>query len=293
MLGSRWSMPGGGAFVRLERPGRERFDGYRYGPEIYYDFEDQAYDPRYQRSPSGIAYPEYVGGRGLGGRQGFGGRETGRRGLEPQYRFAQPSSKMATGGKDGIGFQKAISKLFKQVQKAEATYGHFRDEFDDEVGQVKKYIASDVYESLWQSKLAGKSDKKVYQESDDATDAEETQVQFDEVETALVPALNAAVQAMISEKGSSPRSKNRVDFFLRLQEKVRMAQVQIVELLEKAGNSHEDCESFLTELGLLKTLVDPDQPHNKDLKLGDSGDGGSGSEGGSQAQENGAENGWD
>lgn len=217
---------------------------------------DQRYDDRFDRRPSNDM--QYRGER----RQGF---EPSRGAVvyRQRDRSHAPESQ-----KNGLPFAKAIIKLYEQLEKAEQTYQSFMSEYDIDVVNIRKYAKPEIVSELWILKVAGKRNSKLVLAGGESVPMEgEIQENFEDMKQKLVRSLEGVLQ-------SNVRQLNPVhtDAAKRLQRKVETANEQIVELLEGAPQTRENCNSLLNEIDLLKHLVNPRDEKNKVFKSNSQGE---------------------
>jgi len=96
----------------------------------------------------------------------------------------------------------------------------------------------------------------------------EDREKLEEVKQKLIQLLEGVLHSDVKQK-----SLAQTDAAKRLQKKIETASEQIVELLDGAPQTREQCDALLTELELLKNLVNPDDDKNRFFKS--TGQGGS------------------
>lgn len=192
----------------------------------------------------------------------FDGEQRRSRGLSPMQR---------SGGeeimRENISFGKGLKKLFRQILQAEKLYGNFRSEYDSDISGVTKYANEDILNKLWISKVKGKKNPGDYEGShgqavEDAFLASPAE-KFDAMSDKVSDALSGALDSFREETPQSRKQIPRVEAARRMAQKVGTASEQILDLLESAARGREYCSALLSELGLLKTLIDPNTEQNK------------------------------
>lgn len=156
-------------------------------------------------------------------------------------------------------FGVAMRKLHKQIMLAENFYGEFQSQFDNDVESVKNYAKADLLTVLWRCKV---------KKGKEGAFAEGGLERFEGIARKVAHALQAAVESHISESSRPPQRASHKDSAKRLQGKVEIANDQIMELLSQATNSREYCEGLLSELEMLKALIDPRAEKNRGLYRG-------------------------
>jgi len=196
---------------------------------------------------------------------------------------SQPAKKPSS-----VSFRKAMRKLYDQLQRAADFYGKFRDDFDNDTINVKKYAPEPTMIDLWVSRLIGKrarQDSVTSKNGNEDDDFGKSQVEeFDKMKKAVTKVLQDAVGSdIIGESQDSRWDTTRKDTAIRLQEKVEIANEQILDLLESVTKGREHCVQLLDEIDLLKKLIDPEDDKNKGLYRGGGGENtGNGGEGGQE-----------
>ena len=172
-----------------------------------------------------------------------------------------------------VSFTRAMRKLYRESAKAETFYQGFYDDFNSEIQPIKQYATQGIRVELWQLKsgrVATDRRNSASTEVDDRSDQEGSPEQFSEKfdawEDKVNRAMQAAIDATLGESSSATRkTNNRLDSRKRLQKKVEVCSEQIADLLQKAPEDHDDCKALLSELGALKTLIDPDDEKNLEV----------------------------
>ncbi|KAK6582777.1 hypothetical protein PZA11_005185 [Diplocarpon coronariae] len=183
-----------------------------------------------------------------------------------QFRMAAPA-------KNAIPFGRAMIKLHKVIGKAEDFYNQFLSNYDSDIAAVKPYAKSEVLNKLWIMKVTGKADDCSYGDGEENSEGEGSLDRFNEWRKKVTLTLKDAVDCKISEGQEPRKSTSRVESMERLRKKVATANEQLKVLLHDAKNGRESCRVLLVELGLLKTLVDPEAESNQGLlKAGDDSD---------------------
>ncbi|OWO97784.1 hypothetical protein B2J93_8895 [Marssonina coronariae] len=209
-------------------------------------------------------------------------RGSGSRRQGPEVtRFRYPSDhhdhprqfRMAAPAKNAIPFGRAMIKLHKVIGKAEDFYNQFLSNYDSDIAAVKPYAKSEVLNKLWIMKVTGKADDCSYGDGEENSEGEGSLDRFNEWRKKVTLTLKDAVDCKISEGQEPRKSTSRVESMERLRKKVATANEQLKVLLHDAKNGRESCRVLLVELGLLKTLVDPEAESNQGLlKAGDDSD---------------------
>lgn len=208
-------------------------------------------------------------------------RMTGRVPLKPVFfdsehrqlrsRVAEPRR---VGGK--VPFGRAMRKLHKELEKAEAFYKGFYNDFDADIQSIKAFATQDIRADLWLLKagrLPGDRKSSDSTEGNDDNDQEKSPEQlsqkFDGWEEKVNRAMQTAIDARIGESSSPNRKiETRLDSRRRLQRKVEVASEQIADLLQKAADDRDGCKALLSELDALKALIDPDDQKNSEMYKG-------------------------
>jgi len=186
----------------------------------------------------------------------------------------------------GLSFGKAIKSLHEVLGKADHFYTDFQQNFDNEVQNVS-YANKEMKKMMWSMKMAAPSQEV----GQDDKPAEKWQTLFAEQRSGLYIAMKAFLNVSLSQGDNKSTKATTLAAWNRLQEKVETASNQIMELLKLATKDHEHCKALLSEVQLLKDLVNPDKPENKGLfEAGDGGvSGGKENKGGSNDGEGQAE----
>ncbi|KAJ5054888.1 uncharacterized protein L3040_001150 [Drepanopeziza brunnea f. sp. 'multigermtubi'] len=196
-------------------------------------------------------------------RQMEGGRMPGPRYPLEQYDPHHRSRRVAH-SKDGVPFGKAMIKLFKDIGKAEEFYGSFVTDYEDEISTLKRYAPSELLNKLWIARVEGKPDGGSFDEGEEIPEGEKSFVMFEEKKSMLIRSMEGAANSMIIES-RSPKHEVRAEAQKRLREKVQTAHKLIMALLDGAPRKHSQCKSLLSELGMLKALVNPEEDANRGL----------------------------
>ncbi|CZT06475.1 uncharacterized protein RAG0_12180 [Rhynchosporium agropyri] len=196
------------------------------------------------------------------------------------FRQERPNEEMAEQGKVAVSFSKAMKKLHKELMDAETAYQTYQDTFDGEMNQIRGYATRKVMVNLWDRKWTGKKEK----EDSDAEESSETTEIFmqthEKLKEKLESALRDATGSVVEGKGSI--QLGNAD---RLQQKVHVARKQILDLLKKVPDDRDYCASLLSELTLLRNLVDPETSKMLFAPGGGSGDGANNAEEQEQEQD--------
>lgn len=261
---------------RIERGDRQRYDSLtdRYGrPSDYYiGFEDLTIDARGRPSDVRVVDVRTIDPRCLDTRASPPGRayqghfestlpRADHRDREPRLRSAM------AGRKSSVSLGRGMKKLHKVLGKSEDFFSTFLSGFDQDMNSIEKYVTLEIQEELWRLKVAGKRDKRTikddqYQQEDEG---EKPKKKFEEKKKDLNHALQLALTVRLDEEKDTSKAKARLESAGRLQEKIRVANDQISELLEKATKDRDHCSALINEIRLLRALVDPDGEGNKDL----------------------------
>lgn len=167
---------------------------------------------------------------------------------------------------DSLPFGKAMKKLYKQITQAEQFYSDFQNNFDADIQAIQGYATEDILKVLWELKVRGRRSRS--RDSQQGS-PERGSEKFEIMQRKVAQALEMAVESRVNDWiGRSKKSSPKIDSSKRLQKKVETANDQILDLLHHAAHSREYCEALLSELELLKTLIDPDLDKNKGLYRG-------------------------
>jgi hypothetical protein len=273
MMGSR--------YPRLSRvPPMRRDRGGRVGVDSFIDggfyLEDLNIDPFFQRKmgsrlPDGFDFDPrtFDRRRGSDGRRIFDERPFPLRsdiihddnGMEHGLAMAQSRS-------NPLPFGRAMKNLHNQLGKAEELYSRFQSEYENEIAAVKKYTKARTLSSMWASKVKGERDPQTFAEDEDRLaddDIEKFDQNFADMEKKVAAALRTAVSSTLNMVQSSEKQQARFQASKRLQQRLRLALQQFMDLMEKAKESGEHCRYLVDELQKFQALVNPDSEMNKEL----------------------------
>ncbi|KUJ08872.1 uncharacterized protein LY89DRAFT_690843 [Mollisia scopiformis] len=257
-----------------ERGDRPRYDSVtdRYGrpSDFYVGFEDLSIDARGHTSDVRVVDVRTIDPRYLDTRTSPSGR--GYQGhLEsnfPNHRDREPRLRSAMSSrKSSVSFGRGMKKLSRVLTKSEEYFSQFIGDFDQDMNSTEKYATLEIQEQLWRLKVAGKRDKRTIKDDQNhqEEDGEKPKKKFEEKRKDLIHALQLALTVRLDEDRDTSKAKARIETANRLQDKIRVANDQISELLDKSTKDRDHCGALLNEIRLLKNLIDPEMDGNKDL----------------------------
>jgi len=271
------------SLLRRDRSKRRGFDPRRdkhsHGREIC--FEDLAIDPRM----ASVFHTRSIDARNFDPRiirEEQSVRELPpKSGLLDEYGDPRLRSRIVGRGRgpNSLPFGRAMNKLFRQLEQAEKFYGDFQLEYDSDISEIKKYATVEVLSALWILKVKGGRDRRDSLGSQhtmgDEISSERATERFEAMQRKTIQSLEGALTSTLNEGPRlSRRQMTRIESAKRLQRKVDIANEQILDLLESATRGREYCEGLLSELELLKALIDPINEKNRELYKGGRDDGG-------------------
>ncbi|KAK0121481.1 hypothetical protein ONS95_009775 [Cadophora gregata] len=195
-------------------------------------------------------------------------RENGRREQQAMRRTDQTHHSragMAGQGKEGEPLGKAMKKLHKWLVDVENAYGEFQGGFDEDTKEVKRYAKTTSLVDLWRRKFEGKN---VGVPGEDEAEQDEQTEEFAERHSTMKQKLAAAMDTAILAKAGEIKGLGaaiRHENVSRLKEKVETAKFHIMDVMEKMPRDREFCVALLSELAVLKQIIDPEQEATKKL----------------------------
>ena len=171
---------------------------------------------------------------------------------------------------DVIPFSLAIKELHHQLGLAVAFYINFDSEYGKDIAQIKKYATGEILENLWarkvrRSKDPGTAAQDRYHNRDGDNLIAEYEDRFAIWKRKLSHALSGAITSGLGESSHDDRNSTRHQSKIRLVDKIRMANRQLRPLLDTAWKRRELCRDLITELKMLKGLVDPGKGNREAL----------------------------
>jgi hypothetical protein len=187
---------------------------------------------------------------------------------------------------DEVDLGDAMSSLHTEIERAQSFYGAFMSSYKTEIAPLL-YLPRENLRAIWASKVTG-SDHRHDQGRNIETapvenveqnyhnqEAPQTSLpkkppkknahKFADIERGIKKALQYAVRSRTGQNVSTVESVAHGE---RLIEKVRLAETQIRRILGDSTRSYDDCYALHSELGTLKSLIDPDNELNR-LAFGD------------------------
>lgn len=247
---------------------RAGYHNYPYGYG-FLEFENGYFGPDRRLFDQDFDSDDFVDPRACLPIRQKGGRRKSGQGVSPEQYEPFLRSRMPAQNRDGLPFGKAMTRLFKDIGKAEEFYNTFVDSYEGEIGPLKRYASAELLTSLWIARVQGKPDSGAYEDGEEIPEEDKSYEQFEEKKRMLTRSLEAAAHPIISES-RSPKNEDRTEGQKRLREKIQTAQNLIGTLLKGVPMKHIKCKSLLKELAMLKTLVDPEEEENRSLfKSGD------------------------
>jgi hypothetical protein len=170
-------------------------------------------------------------------------------------------------------FYWALKELYQKLDAAANFYSNFESEYENDITPIKKYATREVLEKLWTSKVKVAKVRKASlgsKRGDNDGDFIEYEDKFAGWKRKVGHALDDAVNPSLDERNQDePNKSTRYQSTVRLLDKILTANRQILPLLDAASKRQEHCKDLITELELLKSLVDPDNDNNKKLLKND------------------------
>lgn len=156
-------------------------------------------------------------------------------------------------GGSALPLGKAIRQLQYQVDAAHKLYSTFYSSFNDDIAAIRFYAPENILADLWLLKIGGSGQKWIPPTERQCGDGDD----FDEMERRVLRALSNATNARVfDESPISAGSTKRYNAAKRLQQKVQVANEQIRGLLSNASRSQDSCDALISELELLKGLLE-------------------------------------
>jgi hypothetical protein len=165
-------------------------------------------------------------------------------------------------------FYWALKELYQKLDAAANFYSNFESEYENDITRIKKYAAREILEKLWTSRVKVTKDRKASLESKhrhNVGDFIEYEDKFAGWKRKVGHALDDALNPCLDEENLDEPKNTRYQSTVRLLDKVLTANRQILPLLDAASKGQEHCKDLITELELLKSLVDPENDNNKKL----------------------------
>ena len=191
---------------------------------------------------------------------------------------------------DALPFSLAITELFRQLEAATKFYASFAKEYNEDIKQIKQYATKEILENLWIRKVrrARKPRAGLRTQDEDRYTGNgfaEYEDQFAVWKRKICHALDGAITSSLDGESRHDRSsRTRYQSMVNMVDKIRTANRQLLRLLDTAWKREQLCRELVTELELLKDLVNPGENKSKNLQNNgdeakeDSGDNGTNEE---------------
>jgi hypothetical protein len=178
---------------------------------------------------------------------------------------------------DSLPFTLAVAELFRQLEAATAFYIAFGKEYSDDIKKIKQYATREILENLWIRKVRrAKNPTGESQNQDEGryagTGFPDYEDQFAIWKRKVCHALDGAIASSLDTGNSNDRSGGaRQQSMARMIDKIRTAHRQLLPLLGAAWKREQVCRDLVTELKLLRDLVNPGQTITRTQTNQDSG----------------------
>jgi hypothetical protein len=173
---------------------------------------------------------------------------------------------------DALPFSLAITELFRQLEAATKFYISFGKEYNEDIKQIKQYATKEILENLWIRKVRrARSPRVALQRQDEdrytGNGFAEYEDRFAVWKRKICHALDGAITSRLDgesrhDHGSGTRHQSMVSMI----DKIRTANRQLLPLLDTAWERQQLCRDLVTELELLKDLVNPGESSSKSVQ---------------------------
>lgn len=143
--------------------------------------------------------------------------------------------------------QKATRALFTQVKEATSFFVNFKEEYQQDVRSITPYAGQTILEKLWERKIKHDDSKARPSKGRSKEDSVRSRSAFHDVSSRLWDGLRDAYEGA----GSCPSSQN--DSLVR---KLETASKEIGNLFLSVQTCHQDMDSLIKELKLLKVVLE-------------------------------------
>ena len=171
---------------------------------------------------------------------------------------------------DALAFSLAIKELYHQLGTAVAFYIKFDLEYEKDIVQIKKYATREILDNLWamkirRSKDLGTAAQDRYHDRYGDNLFAEHEDQFVVWKMKLSRVLDGAITSSFREASHYDCNSTRYQSKVRLIDKIRVANGQLRPLLDMASERRERCRDLITELKMLRGLIDPGRGNSEEL----------------------------
>lgn len=161
---------------------------------------------------------------------------------------------------DVLPFSLAIKELYHQLEAGAEFYASFDSEYEKDIVRIKTYATKEILENLWTRKVRrARNPRSALQDQDRDryidNDFAEYEDQFAVWKRKLCHALDGAIASRLDEGRQDERNSTRHQSMVRMIDKIRTANRQLLPLLDSAWKRQVLCKDLVTELDLLKDLV--------------------------------------
>lgn len=176
---------------------------------------------------------------------------------------------------DALPISLATKELYHQLEAAAKFYTNFGKGYEKDIASIKKYATKEILESLWIRRVRRARDPTAAAQAQDYDgynddDLVSYEDQFAVWKRKLCHALDGVIAASLDETSHDDRNRSYKSM-LRMVDKIRTANRQLLPLLDEAWKGQDLCRDLITELNLLKSLVKSISTQKKDANENEHG----------------------
>jgi hypothetical protein len=158
-----------------------------------------------------------------------------------------------------LPFSLAVNELQRQLVEAMDFYVDLNTKYEKDIERIKKYATKEVLEKIWTLKVTRSKDPGTmahdqYHDQNRDNLFAECEDQFVIRKRTLSHALDGAISSSLRGSHDDPNGA-RHQSMIRLIDKIRMANQQLLPLFDTAWKRPELCKDLVTELKMLAGLI--------------------------------------